>query len=93
MHPDDVDDLDFDDENMGHLAEHAVTADEVTQVWMNGPVWLPNKKNRTADWLMLGRTNGGRALFVPVLVDEARSRLRPVGGRSCEKHEVLRWLS
>lgn len=92
MHPDDADDLDLDDANIGHFAEHGVTASEVEQVWLNGPVWLPNKKGRAALWLMLGWTNGGRPLFVPVEVDEVRSRIRPVGARTCEKDEVYRWL-
>lgn len=92
MHPGDAEDLEFDDRNIEHLATHAVTAREVTHAWLNRPVWVPNLKGRTASWLMLGWTDGGRPLFVPVEVDEIRSRIRPVGGRSCDEDEVNRWL-
>lgn len=92
MHPDDAEDLEFDEANVRHLADSKVSAAEVTQAWLNGPIWLANMKNRTGTWLMLGYTDGGRPLFVPVVVDERRSRVRPISGRTCEKDEVERWL-
>ncbi len=92
MHPDDADDLDFDEFNEAHLSEGGVSTAEVMQVRCNQPVWVPNKKGRAGTWLMVGRTNGGRALFVPVIVDDARSRVRPISGQTCEKSEVERWL-
>jgi hypothetical protein len=49
------------DANEAHLAQHNITATDVTQVWWNGPIFVPNKKGLTAAWLMLGDTNGNRA--------------------------------
>lgn len=92
MHPDDADDIEFDDDNINHMAKHGVSASEVTFVWLNEPKWLPNKKGRTASWLMVGYTNGGRPLYVPVVVDEIRSRVRPISARTCEQDEERRWL-
>jgi hypothetical protein len=92
VHPDEAEDLEFDEANESHLAEGHVTIGEVTQVWLNAPKWVPNMKGRTGTWLMLGRTDGGRPLFIPVTVDEVRSRVRPIGGRTCDKDEVARWL-
>ncbi|MDQ1532153.1 MAG: hypothetical protein QOE37_2301 [Microbacteriaceae bacterium] len=60
-----------------HLARHGVTLLELDQVFMNRPIWLRNKNNRTANWRMLGRTSGGRAIDAKVLWDEARDELIP----------------
>jgi uncharacterized DUF497 family protein len=62
LHPRDAEDLDFDEGNEAHLWEHGITATEVVQIWQNGPVYMPNKRGLAATWLMLGDTDGGRAL-------------------------------
>jgi uncharacterized DUF497 family protein len=80
LHPSDAEDLEFDEENEAHLAEHHITANEVTQVWCDAPVYVPNKRGLTAAWLMLGDTDGGRSLTVAVLTLEISLRLRPITG-------------
>lgn len=91
MHPRDADDLQFDEGNEAHLAVHNINAAEVTQVWLNGPVYVPNKKNVTAGWLMLGDTSGGRALTIAVLVLEAQRLLRPITGWESTLSDLTRW--
>lgn len=91
MRPWEADDLEFDEWNEAHLARHQVTATEVTQVWLNDPVYLPNKKGMTAAWLMLGDTNSNRSLTVAVVVLEITSRLRPITGWTSTAAELTRY--
>jgi uncharacterized DUF497 family protein len=90
-HPEDAEFLEFDDDNEAHLAIKGVSPAEVNQVFLGDPLWAPNLKGRTADWLMIGRTDGGRPLVVMVTYDEARAVLRPITARTCEKDEVSKW--
>lgn len=90
-HPSDADDIDFDDENEGHLAGHGVTALEVWQVFDGDPLWAANKKGMAAEWLMIGRTYGGRPLVIAVTYYEDVGAIRPITGRTCEPAEVARW--
>lgn len=91
MHPRDADDLDFDDENETHLARHAITPVEANEVFEGRPVFVPNRKQLTAAWLMLGDTAGGRALTIAVLVLDAQRRLRPITGWDSTSGELTRW--
>lgn len=70
MHLCDADDLDFDEIHEAHLARHGISATQVTQVWLSGPVYVPNKKGLTATWLMLGDSSGGRSLAIAVTTME-----------------------
>jgi uncharacterized DUF497 family protein len=90
-HPGDAELVEFDDGNELHLAGHGVAADEVVQVFNNDPLWARNLRGRTGNWLMIGRTGGGRPLVVAVLHDEVRAVVRPITARTCTGDEVLRW--
>lgn len=90
-HPEDAELVEFDDANEPHLAERGVTPAEVQQVFLDDPLWAPNLKGRTATWLMIGRTDGGRPLVVMVNYDEVRAVLRPITARTCDRDEVLKW--
>ena len=91
MHPRDAEDLEFDEDNEAHLARHGITVTEVTQVWWNQPLYVPNKAGLTAAWLMLGDTSGGRSLTVAVVTLETFSRLRPITGWNSTAGELTRW--
>jgi uncharacterized DUF497 family protein len=86
-----AEDLEFDEVNEEHLARHGISATEVTQVWLNEPVYVPNKKGLTATWLMLGDTTGGRSLSVAVVTLEVVQRLRPITGWNSTAGELTRW--
>lgn len=90
-HPSEADWIEFDDGNESHCAGHGVTPSELTQVFENDPLWARNKKGRTAAWLMVGRTLGGRAIVAAVEYDEIRSAVRPITARECESHEISLW--
>jgi len=90
LQPWEAEDLEFDEVNEAHLAEHSITITEVTQVWWNGPVYMPNKKGLTATWLMLGDTYGNRSLTIAVVTLEVILRLRPITGWDSSKGELTR---
>lgn len=91
MHPRHAGELDFDDTNEGHLARHHISLTEVGEVWLGGPVFVPNKRGMAALWLMLGDTAAGRSLTVAVEVDEVRQALRPITGWESTDAELSRW--
>ncbi len=91
MHPRDAEDLEFDETNEAHLARHNITATEVVQVWLDEPIYVPNKKGMAAAWLMLGDTAGGRSLTIAVITLEVVLRLRPITGWNSTAGELTRW--
>lgn len=91
-HPNDADDIEFDEHNESELARHSIRAREVVQVLSNEPVWLRNKKGRAADWCAVGRTDGGRALTIPVLFLGELARLRPITGWDSSPSERTKYL-
>ena len=93
LEPWEAEDLEFDEVNEAHLGRHQITITEVTQVWWNGPVYVPNKKNLTATWLMLGDTYGNRALTIPVATIDVSLRLRPITGWNSTVWELTKWRS
>lgn len=60
-------------------------------MFVGQPIFVPNRKELTAAWLMLGDTAGGRALTVAVLVLETQRRLRPITGWDSTSGELTRW--
>lgn len=85
--------VDFDEGNESELTAHGISAAEALQVLTNDPTWAPNKKGRAGVWLAVGRTDGGRALSIPVAYDEGRALLRPITGWDSTVGEKARYLS
>jgi hypothetical protein len=82
----------WDDGNERELASHKITAMEVYEVWMGRPIWIPNKRHRSGDWKMLGRTAGGRRLSVVVRFYEDRAVLRAITGWDSTPGELARYF-
>jgi uncharacterized DUF497 family protein len=93
VHPSGAEIFEWDEGNEEELGRHAVSAEEVEQVFANGPVFARNKSAGSGDWKMLGRTDGGRQLTVVVLQDETRLALRPVTGSDSTRGEMSRYFS
>lgn len=53
-HPREAESWEWDEDNESELAAHAISVDEVEQVWAEGPEWVRNKKHRAGDYKMLG---------------------------------------
>jgi uncharacterized DUF497 family protein len=88
--PEDAECFDWDDDhdergNTAHLAESrlgrpAITPHEAEAVFYNGGVFVPNKKNRSGDWKLIGRTDGDRLLTLVVHYDRGRRLNRVITG-------------
>lgn len=91
-HPRHATDIEFDEANESELAGHRITALEAFEVLVNKPTWAPNKKGRAGLWLAVGRTDGGRALTIPVSFDESRLVLRPITGWDSTTGEKNKYL-
>jgi hypothetical protein len=59
---------------------------------MGRPIWIPNKRHRSGDWKMLGRTAGGRRLSVVVRFYEDRAVLRAITGWDSTPGELARYF-
>lgn len=91
MHPRDAEGFRWDETNEAKLWNHGVEAWEVEEVFLNGPVWARNKKGRAGDYLMVGRTNGGRWLTVVLEVKEATREVRAITGWPSSGGELAKY--
>jgi len=81
VHPSQATGFEWDDGNEGELAPHHITVHEVEQIfWQGSPLWARNKKNASGEWLMVGRTLGGRLLAISVQVRADDATLRAITG-------------
>ncbi|MDQ2709187.1 MAG: hypothetical protein M3Z25_16835 [Actinomycetota bacterium] len=101
--PDQAESFEWDDDqldrgNTAHLAESrpdrpSIAWWEVEEVFANGGGrFVPNKRGRAGDWLLVGETDGGRMLTVVVRYDSARRMLRAITGWECTAGERARYL-
>jgi hypothetical protein len=61
-----IDDLQFDSDNREHILRHGITESEVWQVFLNGFEILRNAKMHEAPYKMVGATDGGRFISIPI---------------------------
>jgi len=90
--PRNAESIEWDDGNESELAAHRIYPREVEQLWWNGPTVLPNRKNRSGNFKLVGRTDSGRALTVIVSYDSTRRCLRPITGWDSTLGEMTRYL-
>ena len=62
--------LQWDDENIDHIARHGVTREDVEHGLANGPLFFQNVPGRSATHVMVGQDETGRVLYVPILCVE-----------------------
>lgn len=91
MHPRDAEGFEWDEDNEDELWDHKIRPWEVEQVFWNHPVWAPNKKGRSGDYMMVGKMNGGRRLTIPVKPNAATRRLRPITGWESSPAELSKY--
>ncbi len=91
MHPRDAEGFDWDEDNQDELWDHNIRPWEVEQVFQNRPVWARNKKGRRGDYLMVGKTDGGRKLTIPVKPNAATKKLRPITGWESSQADLSKY--
>jgi uncharacterized DUF497 family protein len=72
--------LEFDDYNVEELARHAIRPHEVLQLVDNPFTVRRNRKHRSGQRQLIGRTHGGRALTIILVETPVPDRWRPVTG-------------
>src|SRR5438132_1274116 len=83
--------LEFDEFNEAEMNRHHVTRDEVIEVWQNLPIYLRNAKRHTARYIMVGHTNGGRWLAVPIRsIEEKPGVWRPATAFDAPPAHIIR---
>ena len=83
--------IEWDEHNEEKLAHHGISTVEVEQLWSNRPVVLPNKRGRSGDYKLVGRTDGGRSLTVIIKHYPSRQAIRPITGWDSPKSDVTRY--
>jgi uncharacterized DUF497 family protein len=94
VHPSQARNIEWNEGNRQELADpaHPIEEWEVEEVFANGPIWARNRKRRTGDWKMIGRTNGGRRLTIVLEVKPPDTK-RPITGWDATKGERTRYDS
>jgi hypothetical protein len=86
-------DLEFDDDNEAEFGRHHVSAVEILQVLDNAPVFFRNRKRHRATILMVGPTDGGRMLTVPLAPLPVEGVWRPATAWDSDPDETLRYAA
>jgi uncharacterized DUF497 family protein len=82
--------FEWDDYNSGkNLCKHNVTDNEIEQVFKNPYIKIQHKKY-TDRRLILGRTDGGRYLFMSIQHVSSKC-CRPIHARDMETHELKKY--
>lgn len=68
----------LDEDNLVHVTRHGVSADEIVQVFDNSESWHRNKRSGTADFTVVGRTDGGARVRVNFVYDPRTGTARPI---------------
>ena len=82
--------FELDDVNEEKFALHGVTLRQVLQVLQNSFLIVPNRRDRTGLYLLLGRDNGGQCLAIPIQATPEADIWRPITAWTCKEHERAR---
>jgi uncharacterized DUF497 family protein len=86
-----VDDFLFDDDNAEKFARHGLAERQVRQVLKNSPrLIIPNRQGRRADYLIIGRDNGGQCITIPIEPTADPRIWQPVTAWPCKVSERVR---
>lgn len=87
----DIDSLIFDEHNEEEMWRHRVRAIEVDQVLSNRPKFYRNRKGRSSTVIMVGPTDGGRMLTVPLAPTPVDGLWRPATAWDSKPGEITRY--
>jgi len=76
--------------NTAHIAGRNIYPYEVEEVYANGAPIYMNKASGTGEWLMIGTTDGDRALTIVMNYDSVRRCIRAFTGWSSTRSEIAR---
>jgi len=73
-----IDRIEVDEHNEEHVTRHGVTISEVQQVFTNNPTIRRNRRERSADYLGTGTTDGGSTVRVAFDHKPEDGSVRPI---------------
>ena len=77
----------FDEENERKITVNGLSVRRVHQLLDNPYLLVPNRKNRRAPFLLVGRDNGGACMAVPIEGTYDETLWRPVTAWRCKDRE------
>ena len=75
-----------DEHNLAEMARHGVARGEVDQLVWNRNVISENPRGETGSVLLIGETNGGRLLTVPLAPTDDPTTWRPATAYDASRH-------
>jgi hypothetical protein len=79
--------FDLDHYNIAEMTRHAVTDREVNQLLRNRSVIADNPRGAAGSILLIGETDGGRLLTVPLVPTPDPTTWRPVTAFDASRHQ------
>ena len=87
-----IEEWEWDDENIEHLAEHGVRPADVLAVWRESRKYRRNRRNRAASHQMVGPDGNGGFFAIFIRQDEImKGRWRVITGRVAKDSERAWW--
>ena len=86
--PLEVDEFEWDDENMVHCGLHDFGPRIAEQVRSRLPLYFKNKAGRRATYVMVGPDRSGRSWTIAIQNTDSRGRWRPITGWLSSPQEV-----
>lgn len=76
-----------DEHNLAEMARHGVSAAEVVQVIGNRHITAPNRRGEPGSILLIGETDGGRLLTIPLIPADDPTTWRPATAFDASRHQ------
>ncbi len=76
-----------DEHNFAEMASHGVSAAEVVQVIANRHFTAPNPRGEAGSILLIGETDGGRLLTIPLTSTDDPTTWRPATAFDASRHQ------
>jgi hypothetical protein len=77
----------LDEHNLAEMSRHAVAATEVVQVIANRHITAPNSRGEPGSILLIGETDGGRLLTIPLAPTDDPTAWRPATAFEASRHQ------
>lgn len=83
----------LDEDNLAETARHGVSAAEIVQVIANRHITAPNPRGEPGGVLLIGETDGGRVLTIPLAPTNDPTTWRPATAFDASRHQQTNFRS
>lgn len=77
----------LDENNLAEMGRHGVSKTEVAQVISNRHIAAPNARGEAGSVLLIGETDGGRVLTIPLAPTDDPTTWRPATAFDASRHQ------